>query len=134
MIRSTRIGAIYRKELIDILRDRRTLLAMVVVPVVLYPVVLLGFVRLAEKEEARLRTEKFVILVEDDVMRDQLEAIIEQVHREMDAENQDHPTLGSDRRAPSRPRRSCGRRPRPCRCRDCRSAGSPRSRSSRAAR
>ena len=38
-----RIHAIYRKELLEILRDRRTLIAMVVIPVVLYPVLMLGF-------------------------------------------------------------------------------------------
>ena len=35
MSRRSRIGAIYRKELISILRDRRTMTAMVVIPVVL---------------------------------------------------------------------------------------------------
>ena len=37
-----RIRTIYVKELIDILRDRRTLIAMIVVPIVLYPLLMLG--------------------------------------------------------------------------------------------
>ncbi|MEP0841853.1 MAG: CPBP family intramembrane metalloprotease, partial [Phycisphaerae bacterium] len=57
------ISAIYRKELSDILRDRRTLTAMIVIPVVLYPVLMLGFLRAAESEQQRLKAERFVIEV-----------------------------------------------------------------------
>ena len=45
MSRSVRIGSIYRKELINILRDRRAMLAMIIIPVVMYPALMLGFVR-----------------------------------------------------------------------------------------
>ena len=43
-----RLGAmftVFRKELIDILRDRRTLVAMIVVPIVLYPLLMLGSIQ-----------------------------------------------------------------------------------------
>ncbi len=63
MTRSNRVGAIYRKELLEILRDRRTLTAMVVIPVVLYPLLMLGFLRAAESEESRLRSRTFLIEV-----------------------------------------------------------------------
>ena len=43
MSRHIRIGAIYRKELINILRDRRAMLAMIIIPVVMYPALMLGF-------------------------------------------------------------------------------------------
>ena len=36
-----RIGAIYRKEMLDLVRDRRTMISMVVMPVVLVPVLML---------------------------------------------------------------------------------------------
>ena len=45
MNRLTRINTIWRKELIDTLRDRRTLVAMVVVPMVMYPAMMLGSVQ-----------------------------------------------------------------------------------------
>ena len=51
------VGIVYRKELIDSLRDRRTLISMVVVPILLFPLMTIGFgalaatlVRKAEKE------------------------------------------------------------------------------------
>ncbi|MCH7808582.1 MAG: CPBP family intramembrane metalloprotease, partial [Planctomycetes bacterium] len=40
-----RIRTIYCKELVDILRDRRTLIAMIVVPIVLYPLLMLGSIQ-----------------------------------------------------------------------------------------
>jgi sodium transport system permease protein len=42
MIRPGVVGAIYRRELLDVLRDRRTIFMMIVFPVVLYP--LIGYV------------------------------------------------------------------------------------------
>ena len=51
MARTTRIRAVYRKDLAEILRDRRTLIAMIVIPVVLYPLMMLGFVWMAEQED-----------------------------------------------------------------------------------
>ncbi|MGD2111151.1 MAG: ABC transporter permease subunit/CPBP intramembrane protease [Phycisphaerae bacterium] len=40
-----RVHTIYAKELVDILRDRRTLIAMIVVPIVLYPLLMLGSIQ-----------------------------------------------------------------------------------------
>ncbi len=74
-----RVFAIYRKELLEILRDRRTLLAMIVVPVVLYPVLLLGFFWGTQFEERQLRAETFVVEVADDAARQQLDAILAHV-------------------------------------------------------
>ncbi len=51
------VGIVYRKELIDSLRDRRTLISMVLVPILLFPLMTIGFgalaatlLRKAEKE------------------------------------------------------------------------------------
>jgi ABC-2 type transport system permease protein/sodium transport system permease protein len=79
--RSHRVWAIYRKELLEILRDRRTLTAMVVIPVVLYPLLMLGFLRAAESEEARLRAQKFVVEVPDRQAAAELETIIAGVNQ-----------------------------------------------------
>ncbi len=43
------VGIVYRKELRDMLRDRRTLISMVVVPLLLMPVLTIGFGTLAAK-------------------------------------------------------------------------------------
>lgn len=61
MIRHLRIASIYRKELLNILRDRRAMLAMIIIPVVLYPALMLGFVRAMESDEVHLRSQTFVV-------------------------------------------------------------------------
>ena len=37
-----KIGILIRKEMLDILRDKKTLIMMVIVPIVLYPLLLIG--------------------------------------------------------------------------------------------
>lgn len=58
------VGIVYRKELTDSLRDRRTLISMIVVPLLLFPVMTLGFSTLAMKlvGEARRETSKIMLL------------------------------------------------------------------------
>jgi sodium transport system permease protein len=75
----SRIGAIYRKELLDVLRDRRTLTAMIVIPVVLYPVVMLLVMRAAETEQVKLATEQFTVEVPSQTTAAQLADILREV-------------------------------------------------------
>ncbi len=56
-----RIHTIYWKELIDILRDRRTLIAMIVVPIVLYPLLMLGSVQAVTAQGESLSVEQLVL-------------------------------------------------------------------------
>lgn len=77
MISVRRVAIIYRKELVEILRDRRTLIAMIVIPVVLYPVLMLWLLWEAEAEQAHLRKQTYVIQVSDDPSRQALEHIVE---------------------------------------------------------
>ncbi len=60
-----RTTVIFRKELIDILRDRRTLIAMVVVPILLYPVLMLGSLHAAQFQTGRMQRETVHIAVPD---------------------------------------------------------------------
>ncbi|UCD28068.1 MAG: CPBP family intramembrane metalloprotease [Planctomycetota bacterium] len=83
MSQSRRIGAIYRKELTDILRDRRTLIAMIVIPVVLYPLLMIGFMRAAEGDEARIRAQQFIIEVDNEPTRSELEQVLSQYSQDM---------------------------------------------------
>lgn len=53
-----RIRTIYGKELIDILRDRRTLVAMIVVPIVLYPLLMLGSIQAVSFQTSSMATEE----------------------------------------------------------------------------
>jgi len=61
MARKSRISTIYRKELVDVLRDRRTLVAMVLVPVLLYPLLILGMAEAAQYEQAKQQAQQLVI-------------------------------------------------------------------------
>ena len=58
-----RVKTIYVKELIDILRDRRTLIAMIVVPILLYPLLMLGTIQAASTQAEKLDDEKVTIVV-----------------------------------------------------------------------
>lgn len=57
------IGIVYRKELTDSLRDRRTVISMVVVPLLLFPVMTLGFSYLAVKLVGKAKEEVPTIMV-----------------------------------------------------------------------
>ena len=67
MSRIQQLRVIYVKELTDILRDRRTLMAMILIPVVLYPLLVLGFVWASQAEQVSLRTQKYTLAVDDPV-------------------------------------------------------------------
>ncbi|MBP7933103.1 MAG: CPBP family intramembrane metalloprotease [Phycisphaerae bacterium] len=82
MSRIQQFRVIYRKELTDILRDRRTLMAMILIPVVLYPVLMLGFVWAAQAERASLRTQQYTIAAGDAVTAEHLRELI---HRAQEA-------------------------------------------------
>lgn len=76
-----RVATIYRKELIDILRDRRTLIAMIVVPIVLYPLLMLGSIQAVTHQAVSLEEEGFVIGVlsrQDAVVLERLIALDEE--------------------------------------------------------
>lgn len=55
-----RVRSIYRKELVDILRDRRTLIAMVVVPIVLYPLLMVVFANAAGGQTSEIGREQVI--------------------------------------------------------------------------
>ncbi len=71
-----RIRTIYFKELIDILRDRRTLIAMIVVPIVLYPLLMLGSVQAVSYQHESLEQEVLVIGVAAESHRIMLSQLI----------------------------------------------------------
>ncbi|MCH8251682.1 MAG: CPBP family intramembrane metalloprotease [Planctomycetes bacterium] len=70
------VRTIYAKELVDILRDRRTLIAMVLVPIVLYPLLMLGSVQALSYTVRELRSERFIIGVLNERDKASIEALI----------------------------------------------------------
>lgn len=71
-----RIRIIYSKELTDILRDRRTLIAMILVPIILYPLLLLGSIQAVSYQAASLEQESLIIGVINDQHRMMLSELI----------------------------------------------------------
>ncbi len=57
------VGTVYRKELIDSLRDRRTLISMIVVPLLLIPVLMFGMAALSVKLIQRAQREGAAIML-----------------------------------------------------------------------
>ncbi len=69
MKRYRRVWVVYRKELVETLRDRRTLIAMVVVPIVLYPVLMVILLEALKTETSRRQAEHYTIAVPDEAHR-----------------------------------------------------------------
>ena len=59
----SQVVIVYRKELLDTLRDRRTLISMIVVPLLLFPVLTIGFGALAAKLVQKARQEASAIMI-----------------------------------------------------------------------
>ena len=69
MSRFTRINAIWKKELTDTLRDRRTMIAMILVPMVLYPGMILISLMAFEFQATRIKQETYKVAVPTDEVR-----------------------------------------------------------------
>ena len=69
MTRFTRINAIWKKELTDTLRDRRTMIAMIVVPMVLYPGMILISLMAFEFQATRIKHETYKVAVQSEEVR-----------------------------------------------------------------
>lgn len=66
MNRFSRINTIWRKELIDTLRDRRTLVAMLLVPIILYPALMLGSLQALQFQVSGLQRLHYTVVVPND--------------------------------------------------------------------
>ncbi len=70
------LAAIYRKEMLDLIRDRRTLISMVVVPVFVFPIImsLMGFVigAMEDKAERESKTQTIGLNVANPAVRETL--------------------------------------------------------------
>ncbi len=58
------IGLVYRKEMRETLRDRRTLFIMIVLPILLYPLLMLGVTSVASKRVKGLAERRHPVAVE----------------------------------------------------------------------
>ncbi len=97
MGRYSRIWTVYRKELIETLRDRRTLMAMVFVPIVLYPVLMLVLVQALSSEKGRQEQREYRVVVPTEAQKQWLEGVLANEDAEVAAWQQQLEALhGSD--------------------------------------
>jgi sodium transport system permease protein len=73
------LGVVYRKELIDSLRDRRALISMIVVPLVVMPLLMIGLGGLGVKLAERARVEVLTAMVIGGEHAPELVAAIEKI-------------------------------------------------------
>src|SRR5262245_61129964 len=62
-MRLAKIKSIFFKEILDTLRDRRTLIIMIVVPVILYPGLMLFINDLAATQQAKMEKKTITVAV-----------------------------------------------------------------------
>lgn len=86
MSRLSRINIIWRKELKDTLRDRRTLIAMVLVPMFLYPALMIGSLHAVELQVRYLVAQEFTVGVERDDAQAWLRRVIHDDRRRFEAQ------------------------------------------------
>ncbi|NQV17733.1 MAG: CPBP family intramembrane metalloprotease [Armatimonadetes bacterium] len=63
-----KILIIYKKELLDLFRDRRTVITSLVLPIVLYPLLMIGFSSMMSRQEMKLEQQQMLIYLNDNIL------------------------------------------------------------------
>jgi sodium transport system permease protein len=74
------LTTLYKKEILEVLRDRRTLISMVVVPLLAIPILVGGLSFIMFRAEEKLREERLKVILAEDIKK--LEEIEEELKRE----------------------------------------------------
>lgn len=77
----SRVSTIYLKELTDIFRDRRTMIAAVVVPVVLYPLLILFSVQTVTIQAQKVAGEKIIVGLQNETDKRHLLGLLDEEKR-----------------------------------------------------
>ena len=73
----SKIITIYKKELLDLMRDRRTIITAIVLPIILYPLIMIGFSAMMSRQEMKLEQQTMVIYVNDNIADETSQMIID---------------------------------------------------------
>ena len=60
-----KIIVIYKKEMLDLVRDRRTIITSFILPILLYPLLMIGFSSMMSRQEIKLEQQELVIYLND---------------------------------------------------------------------
>ena len=62
-----KIIVIYKKEMLDIVRDRRTIITSFILPILLYPLLMIGFSSMMSRQEMKLEQQGLIIYLNDTI-------------------------------------------------------------------
>lgn len=77
------IKSIFKKEIKDIFRDKKTIFSMIILPILLYPVLMIGMVQLLNYSQQKLDNTKYTIGIVEQLPAPLLENIINDSHIEI---------------------------------------------------
>jgi sodium transport system permease protein len=77
----SKVIAIYRKELLDCIRDKRTIISVLVLPMLLYPLLMIGFSSMITRQERKLESQRMNYFLEDRVNNDDTRMISDSLSR-----------------------------------------------------
>ncbi|PID27850.1 MAG: hypothetical protein CSB55_07315 [Candidatus Cloacimonadota bacterium] len=60
-----KIFTVYKKEMLDMMRDTRTIITSIVLPIILYPILMIGFSSIMSRQEIKIEKEGAIIYVAD---------------------------------------------------------------------
>ena len=72
-----KIIVIYKKEMLDLIRDRRTIITSFVLPIILYPLLMIGFSSMMSRQETKLEKQDIVIYINNEVQSELSHELIE---------------------------------------------------------
>ncbi len=75
-----KIIIVFRKELLDLFRDKRTIITSIVVPIILYPLMMIGFNSLMIRQTIKLQEQQVIIYVNDEADNIYSHQIIEEFY------------------------------------------------------
>lgn len=74
-----KILTIFKKEMLDLVRDRRTIITSFVLPIILYPLLMIGFSSMMSRQEMKLDQQEMLIYIQDNVRNDVSQIIKESI-------------------------------------------------------
>ncbi len=91
---------IYKKELLDLMRDKRTVITSIVIPIVLYPLLMVGFTSLMIRQESKLEKQLVDVYIQDNISDENsqriIQALVEIENLRVKAENEYYENMLKD--------------------------------------
>ncbi len=62
-----KVLTIYKKEMLDLLRDKRTVITSIILPIILYPIIMIGFSSIMSRQELKVKESQAFVYIEDSI-------------------------------------------------------------------